>query len=64
MDGNLNPLLKIKDAVICRFYKNYNLVDKDLPHIYVPINIDGKIKKVELDSLELGKEDPRIIWLK
>lgn len=64
LDGNLNPLLKIKDAVICRFYKNYNLVDKDLPHIYVPINIDGKIKKVELDSLELGKEDPRIIWLK
>ena len=64
LDGNLNPLLKIKDAVICNFYKNYNLEDKDLPHIYVSIDIDGKVKKVKLESLELGKDDPRIIWLK
>jgi hypothetical protein len=43
---------------------NYNLEDKDLPHIYVSIDIDGKVKKVKLESLELGKYDPRIIWLK
>jgi hypothetical protein len=63
IDGDLKPLLKIKDAHICRFYKNYNLKDKDLPHLKVFIKEGNKISYVELDSLELGKDDSRISWL-
>ena len=62
-DGDLNNLLVLKDANITRFYKNYNLKDKDLPHIDVLINDNGDVKRVELESLALGKEDLRIIWL-
>ena len=65
LDGNLKPLLKLKDANIIRFYRNYNLKDKDLPHIMVSIQ-DPRYycgKEVRLDSLELGKEDPRILWM-
>ena len=62
-DGNLNNLLKLKDTNITAFYKNYNLGDKDLPHISVLVNIDGKVSRIKLDSLELGKDDTRIIWL-
>lgn len=61
-DGNLKPLLKIKDAVICGFHNNYNLEDKDLPHEEVLINDNGVIKRVKLCSLEKGKNDSRIIW--
>lgn len=64
MDGDLKPLLKLKDAVVCKFYKNYNLNDKELPHTMVWIEEGNIGKKVRLDSLELGKEDPRIIWFK
>lgn len=63
-DGNLQNLLKLEDANIAVFYKNYNLRDKDLPHIDVIINCDGNFKKVKLRSLELGKKDVRIVWLK
>jgi hypothetical protein len=65
LDGNLKPLLKLKEADILRFYRNYNLKDKDLPHIMVSIE-DPRYycgKEVRLDSLELGKEDPRILWM-
>jgi hypothetical protein len=62
-DGNLNNLLKLKDTNITAFYKNYNLGDKDLPHISVLVNIDGEVSRIKLDSLELGKDDTRIIWL-
>lgn len=62
MDGDLVPLLKLKDAVICKFYKNYNLNDKELPHTMVWIQEGNIGKTVRLDSLELGKEDPRICW--
>ena len=64
LDGNLKPLLKLKEADILIFYRNYNLKDKDLPHIMVSI-ADPRYycgKSVRLDSLELGKEDPRILW--
>ena len=64
MDGDLKPLLKLKDVVVCPFYKNYNLKDKDLPHTMVWIQEGNIGKKVRLDSLELGKEDPRILWVK
>ena len=63
-DGDLTNLLRLKDANITEFYENYNLKDKDLPHINVTVNDSGNIKKVRLDSLELGKEDKRIIWLR
>jgi len=63
LDGDLKPLLKLNDANIVRFYKNYNLKDKDLPHIEVFIREGNIIKVVQLDSLELGKEDPRIMWM-
>lgn len=62
-DGNLNWLLRLKDANITAFYRNYNLRDKDLPHISVPLDNNGVVKRVRLDSLELGKKDKRIIWL-
>ena len=64
IDGDLKPLLKLKDVVVCPFYKNYNLKDKDLPHTMVWIQESNISKKVRLDSLELGKEDPRILWVK
>ena len=64
MDGDLKPLLKLKDVVVCPFYKNYNLKDKDLPHTIVWIQEGNIGKKVRLDSLELGKEDSRILWVK
>ncbi len=63
LDGNLKPLLKLKDANITAFYKNYNLHDKDLPHTTVIIDENGIGKRVELNSLDQGKEDKRIIWL-
>jgi len=64
LDGNLEPLLKLKEVTISRFYRNYNVKDKELPHITVCIS-DGYVgKRVRLDALELGKEDPRITWLK
>ncbi len=64
LDGDLKPLLNLKDVNIGTFYRNYNLKDKDLPHIYVWINDGYYAEKIRLDSLELGKEDPRIFWSK
>lgn len=63
LDGDLSYLLNLNDAKITAFYKNYNLRDSDLPHISVAINDNGTVKRVKLDSLELGKNDKRIIWL-
>ncbi len=62
-NGILEPLLRLKDADITVFYKNYTLKDKDLPHTHVLINDNGIVKRVGLDALALGKEDERIIWL-
>ena len=63
LDGDLGYLLNLNDAKITAFYKNYNLRDSDMPHISVTIDDDGIVKRVNLDSLELGKNDKRIIWL-
>ncbi len=63
LDGDLKPLLKLKEVAICRFYRNYNLKDKDLPHITVCITEGNFGYRVRLDSLALGKDDPRIMWL-
>ncbi len=56
-------MLRLKDANITAFYKNYNLRDKDLPHIDVVVWENGIGKKVKSDSFELGKEDKRIFGL-
>lgn len=64
LDGNLTPFLKLEDANISEFYPNYNLPDKELPHKKVLICDNGNIVKVDLDTLELRKEDKRILWLK
>lgn len=64
-DGNLKPLLKSKHAEVFKFYSHYNLIDKDLPKKYVAYqdsNYTGK--RVLLSDLELGKDDPNIIWTK
>lgn len=63
-DGNLRPLLRLEEANISEFYSNYNLSDKELPHKKVLIYNNGNIVKVDLDTLELRKEDKRILWLK
>lgn len=63
LDGNLKPLLALKEANISSHYRNYNLRDKDLPHITVCISDGYCGYRVRLESLELGKEDPRITWL-
>lgn len=62
LDGDLKPLLKLKEGIISKFYRNYNLKDKDLPHEEVFINDNGIIKRVKLCSLKNGKRDSRIIW--
>ena len=62
LDGDLKPLLKLKDVIMIHFYKHYNLKDKDLPHQEVWINDSGLIKKVKICSLENGKNDSRIVW--
>ena len=62
-NGNLHPLLRLKEANITAFYPNYSLRDKELPHISVPIYLNGTIQRVELEQLELGKDDPRIQWV-
>lgn len=63
LDGNLKPLLALQEANISSYYRNYNLRDKDLPHITVYITEGNCGHRVRLDTLELGKEDPRITWL-
>jgi hypothetical protein len=63
LDGNLKPLLTLQEANISSHYRNYNLRDKDLPHITVYITEGNCGHRVRLDTLELGKEDPRITWL-
>lgn len=62
-DGKLNALLNLKNVNITAFYNNYNLRDKDLPHTSVLIIDNGIGKRVKFDSLALGKEDKRIVWL-
>lgn len=64
LNGDLKPLLKLKEVIISKFYRNYNLKDKDLPHATVTITEGNYGYRVKLDSLELGKEDPRITWIK
>lgn len=61
-DGNLIPLLRLKDASILKFYRNYNIADKDLPHEYVIVNRHGNSQYVKLADLEKSKDDPSIIW--
>ena len=63
LDGNLKPLLALKEANISSHYRNYNLRDKELPHVTVCISEGTHGYRVRLDLLELGKEDPRITWL-
>ena len=63
LDGNLKPLLALQEANISSYYRNYNLRDKELPHVTVCISEGTYGYRVRLDSLELGKEDPRITWL-
>lgn len=63
LDGNLKPLLALQEANISSYYRNYNLRDKELPHITVCITEGTCGHRVRLDTLELGKEDPRITWL-
>ena len=63
LDGNLKPLLKIKDATICNYYRNYNLKDKELPHEEVLLDENGEVNIVKLSELPKGKEDERIVWM-
>jgi hypothetical protein len=63
LDGNLKPLLALQEANISSYYRNYNLRDKELPHVTVCITEGTCGHRVRLDTLELGKEDPRITWL-
>jgi hypothetical protein len=55
--------LALQEANISSHYRNYNLRDKELPHVTVSISEGTYGYRVRLDSLELGKEDPRITWL-
>lgn len=64
IDGDLKPLLRLKDVSILRFFKNYNLSDKELPHEYVIFD-DGKSQKlIKVDLIDQGINNPNIIWLK
>lgn len=64
VDGDLSYLLCLKDANITEFYSHYNYKDNDLPHTHVVIYYMGKYEKVKLESLENGRNDSRIVWIK
>lgn len=64
LDGNLLPLINMKDVQISEFFSNYNVKDRNLPHETVLFKIDEyNLTTVKLDSLENGVDDDRIVWM-
>lgn len=63
IDGNLYPLIRLKSVNILKWYKNYNIKDRDLPHEYVLFKEDNKVFKRNLKDIESGRDNKNIIWM-
>ena len=62
-DNDLTPLKKLDDVIILRWKNEYNLSDKELPHISVLFSLDnGSVVLKKVDEIDGGINNLNIIW--